>query len=141
MRSKKKNLPKRKTKSRVSGSFQAISKHVSKRLPWLKKVKLRYCGVADKDHKEEWRNFAHTFHYADIVCISKAADKELTKDEMLGIFAHEFGHLVADRLGLRGHRSAHMKAAAQDEADRVSEEIFGLPIQYNRRMLEVIWKG
>ena len=98
--------------------------------------------MADRDHKKLWRHFAHSLHQQGEVCFARAAEKELTDEEMAGIMAHELGHIVAERLGLPAHKAAKKAGktpkSVQREADAVSRDIFGLKIRYNYLELEEI---
>jgi hypothetical protein len=67
------------------------------------KIKLKHCKIAEADHKECKRQYAHTYHYeskndsfesGEIVCIAKAFNS-LPIEYKMGILAHEIGHLIA----------------------------------------------
>ncbi len=55
-------------------------------------VKIRYCSTADTEHKKSVRQFAHTGHYANTICLARSF-KQLPANFRKGILAHEMGHL------------------------------------------------
>ena len=114
------------------------------RFPWIRKVKFAFCPLADKHHAEKWRQFAHTNHRVYTVCFAKAAEWELYEEEVLGMVAHELGHIVGKRLRYPEHtrvtREKGTPKRVQDEADRIAREVLGFNVQYNRRTLQELRK-
>ena len=56
----------------------------------------RKCRVAELDHAQDGRVFAHVFHHAGlIICLCRAFDK-LPLGHRIGILLHEIGHLMSD---------------------------------------------
>lgn len=126
---------------RVEILFGLALAHAAVKFPWLSKVKVHFCKKADADHKKKWRQFAHTNHDVYTVCFARAAEIELTDEEILGMTAHELGHIVGMRLRYPEHsrpeggRSTPKRI--QDEADRIAREVLGFTsLRYNRRTLE-----
>lgn len=130
---------------RVKEAFDQIVGIASRRFPWISDAKLRYCPSAEKDHRESWRQFAHTNHRPRTVCFARAAETALTWAELRGMIAHELGHMIALELGLPAHLADEKDRAGdetphavQDEADYVARELLGIPVRYNRRTLQEI---
>ena len=127
---------------RINCLFNLIRAHASLRFPWIAKVEVRFCELADRDHRLKWRQFAHTGHESHVVCFARAAEDELTDEEILGMSAHELGHIVGTRLRYPEHmksrpRSRGTPKAVQEEADRIAREVFGFEsLRYNRRTLQ-----
>jgi hypothetical protein len=128
--------------SRVAQHFDEIRAIASRRVRLVKPIQARWCAEADKLHARKWRLFAHSNHIKGFVCWARAAEEEMTDRELLGMSAHELGHIVADKLGMPAHvgsrfsRKPGTSQPVQHEADWVALEIFGLPIEYNSRTLQ-----
>lgn len=72
----------------------------------IMKIKIKHCKIAEEDHKDCKRWYAHTFHYQgsdnhqgsvesrEIICVAKDFDN-LPIEHKMGILAHEIGHLIA----------------------------------------------
>jgi hypothetical protein len=71
------------------------------------------------------------------ICFAQAAEEELTDEEMIGILAHEFGHVLAATLKFPGHCRG-VDREAEEEADWLVRNVFGLPLEYNERTLQQI---
>lgn len=126
---------------RLERGFRAVLDHCAALFPALRRVRLRFCRDADRAHRRKWRLFAHANHHPWTVCFARAAERELTDLEILGMSAHEIGHVVGDYLGTPAHRrfsggGGKTPQAVQDEADAIAGEMFGLEIRYNRRTLQ-----
>lgn len=80
-------------------------------------VKWRHCALAERDHKEDIRNYAHTYHYENTICLAEAF-WELPRQYRDGIILHEIGHLIAGSHG------------SEDEANEAAYEWSGSRIQY-----------
>ncbi len=52
------------------------------------------CPLADEDHQDDWRVYAHTLHLPMVICIAQAFER-LSDAHKCGILLHEFGHLYA----------------------------------------------
>jgi len=111
------------------------------RFPWMRAVQMEFCPLADKQHRKSWRSFAHTNHSMYTVCFAKAAEKELTDLEILGVVAHELGHIVGTRLRYPEHAALrnppHWKLPAEEEANRIAREVLGFTgLRINQRTLQ-----
>jgi hypothetical protein len=127
--------------TRVELLFGLVRAQAAERFPWIHSVKFAFCSVADRHHGLSWRQFAHTNHRVYTVCFAKASETELTDEEILGMSAHEIGHLVGVRLRYPEHSRPQKKGktpqAVQDEADRIAREVLGFEgLRYNRRTLQ-----
>ena len=107
---------------RVETLFGLVRAHAAMRVPWLSKVRVKFCPLADGYHKTKWRFFAHSGHLGVYtVCFARAAETELTDEETLGVAAHELGHVVAIRDGWPEHATAAGRSAkVESEADRIA---------------------
>lgn len=128
---------------RLEQAFQAVRSLGSVPFPWISKVRLVVgCSVSEEEHLEKWRQFAHACHRPMAVCIARDADRELTDRELVGVFAHELGHVVGDEASFpahhrhRGGKSGKTPQSVQDEADWISEKFFGIRIRKNRRKIQ-----
>lgn len=81
-------------------------------------IKLRHCREVDEDHKRSCRQYAHTYHYKDTICVAKAFDK-LPIQHKLGLIVHEVGHIL---VGKANHK--------ESQADREANKYFGVRILY-----------
>jgi hypothetical protein len=92
--------------------------------PWLKTVRVRRCVMADREHRKSWRQFMHVGHVHGTltICYAKAADK-LPWENIMGLLAHEIGHLAADEPG-------------EKLADETAKNLFGWKILYDERNVE-----
>jgi len=80
-------------------------------------IVIRRCPQAQDEHGRSRRQYAHTFHLYNSICVADAFDS-LPDEHKAAILLHELGHLVA------GPR------ASEAEADSVVEEITGVKIWY-----------
>lgn len=114
---------------RVRAAFDRVLSIGSGRFPDLipSTVTLHVgCPEAERDHRKLWRQFAHANHHPNGICFARAAELELTDRELMGMMAHEFGHVIGDALGYSGEKAA----------DDVAREILGLSVKYNARTLQ-----
>ncbi len=128
---------------RVETLFSLVRAHAALKFPWLGQIKLRFCDLADADHRKKWRQFAHTNHAVYTVCFARAAEDELSDEEILGMSAHELGHVVGKRLRYPEHTRAipskKTPKKVQDEADRIAVKVLGFEgLRYNHRTLQEI---
>jgi hypothetical protein len=80
-------------------------------------VDIRLCKEVEVEHAKSQRQYAHTFHRKNVICVCSAI-KTLPDTWALAILLHEMGHLLA---GPRGS-----ERAANDAAYRAS----GIRIRY-----------
>lgn len=126
---------------RVETLFGLARGHAACKFPWIAQVKVKFCSKADRDHAMKWRQFAHTNHAVYTVCFSRAAERELTDEEILGMSAHELGHVVGKRLRYPEHSrpvtGKRTPKRVQDEADRIAVEVLGFEgLRYNKRTIQ-----
>lgn len=124
---------------RLSSRFGVVLHQASLTFPWLSRVRLRYCSMADREHLKSWRQFSHACHRKDIVCWARAAGKELTDTEIYGITAHELGHIIGEEIGAPAHRRARDRGAGDEAAEREANLLaltMGFRVVYNSRKLE-----
>jgi hypothetical protein len=76
------------------------------------------CPVAEKEHRQADRQYMHVGCQPGVVCCARAAGS-LSRSNLLGLFLHEFGHVLG--------------GPQQWQADVAAYEIFGVPIRYDRR--------
>ena len=81
-------------------------------------ISIKRCSNANTDHKISRRQYAHTYHLVNVICI---ADEFVTLpfETQMGILAHEVGHLL---IGKNNHE--------EKEADKVANKFFKINIQY-----------
>lgn len=80
-------------------------------------VKMRHCALAEKEHREKLRWYAHTYHYENTICVCNAF-WDLPKDNREAIILHEIGHLAAGPSG------------NEQDANNAAEALFGTKIRY-----------
>ncbi len=126
--------------TRIETLFRIVRGFAAEKFPWISSVKFAFCSLADRHHAEKWRQFAHTEHRVYTVCFAKAAEGELTDEEVLGMSAHELGHIIGKRLRYPEHSrpivGKRTPKAVQDEADRIVREVLELDLRYNKRTLQ-----
>jgi hypothetical protein len=91
----------------------------------------RHCRIAQRDHREHRRQYAHTFHYPNTICLAKEF-WGLPKPYRDGILLHEIGHMLVGPEG------------TEKEATAAAEEFYGVEIDYvdspYGRNLERLWE-
>ena len=125
--------------SRVEELFGLVLSYAAKKQPILRSVRVRFCRLADDYHRRAWRFFAHSNHLrVYTVCFAKAAEKELTDGEILGVSAHELGHVWAILKRLPVHeRSKDRSPELEEEANRVARDVLGFSgLRYNARTIQ-----
>lgn len=106
-------------------------------------VKWRHCAIAERDHRKDVRNYAHTFHFPQTICFAKAFWK-LPREYRDGILLHEIGHLLAGPQGSEsdaneavfdwiGARIEYVNSAHGRRLERVRNE--GVRIIRRRRVV------
>lgn len=80
-------------------------------------VSVRHCKEADAEHRKSFRQYAHTFHYSNTICLCSAFES-LSEQWQLAIFLHEIGHLLA------GYE------ASEADANRAIELVTNIKIHY-----------
>lgn len=81
-------------------------------------IAIRRCSNANTDHKICRRQYAHTYHINNVICI---ADEFITLplETQMGLIAHEVGHLLIGKLN-----------HSENEADKVANKFFKIHIRY-----------
>lgn len=80
-------------------------------------IKLRCCSLAEREHQQNLRWYAHTYHYDNTICVCEDF-WGLPKKHFDAILLHEIGHIIAG------------PTASEAEANRVAEELSGSKIKY-----------
>jgi hypothetical protein len=80
-------------------------------------IQWKFCEEAERDHRRNKRQYAHTYHYPGIICLCRAFF-DLPADYQEGLLLHEAGHLLAG------------EAAGEDDANRAAYRAFGKRIEY-----------
>ncbi len=83
-------------------------------------VRLRGCRDADSDHVRSRRQYAHTGHYKDTICLASTF-LSLPLSHQAGLFAHEIGHII-----MMKRRKDHN----EPDADKAAERFLGVTIRY-----------
>jgi hypothetical protein len=96
----------------------------------MRKIKIQLCEIAEKDHEMDMRNYAHTFHRKNTICICEDF-LNLPDRYFWAIMIHEIGHLLVGKNG------------SEKDANRAAEEYFGvkvycLPKTYYGKKLEFV---
>jgi hypothetical protein len=60
----------------------------------MNSIEVKWCKIAEEDHKKERRVYAHTFHRKNTICVCRDFG-ELPDQHFVAILAHEIGHLLA----------------------------------------------
>lgn len=81
-------------------------------------IKIRHCKEVNADHKRSCRQYAHTYHYKNTVCISESF-WGLPVSYKLGLIAHEIGHILVGKIN---HK--------EQEADKQANRFFGIKVLY-----------
>lgn len=82
------------------------------------RVAIIQCSLAQRDHARAKRQYAHTHHFTDTICVCREF-WALPLSHITGILAHELGHLLAPG-------DEH----SEEEADNAFTEKFGIFISY-----------
>ena len=108
----------------TSQAFSNVAKFVERKLrqrrihvdPPPRDVRLCIgCHLAEKDHAEAERYYAHTFHMVGTICVCEAFG-ELPTGSQYGVLLHEFGHIYGGK--------------EECDADLFSDECLGVDIAY-----------
>ena len=103
--------------------FLAIRRRGEKLVPKLGSVRIQRCGLADREHAAQHRQYAHYNHFSRTVCYAAALDY-LDPENVVGIIAHELGHAAADILGLFGkHR--------EGDANKLGGAMLGAVVRFS----------
>lgn len=102
----------------------------------MKKIIIKICPVADKDHKISKRNYAHVFHYKNTICVAHDYI-HLPMNYWSGILAHEIGHLLTGEKGCNKLEDIECEESADNAFKKKSDIIikyknsnYGHSLQY-----------
>jgi len=104
-------------------AFNEIKDLVVQEYPALSDVEWQVCLDADGEHRKSSRQYMHVLHMPGVICCARAV-ADLPKKNALGLFAHEFGHLLLDAQG---------KRQTEPGADRAWLDMTGVAITYSRK--------
>lgn len=86
-------------------------------------ITVKQCELANKDHNEERRNYAHSYHINNnVICVADAFIT-LPMEIQMALLAHEVGHLLV------GHVDHSEK-----QADKIANKFFKIKIQYRNSL-------
>ena len=107
----------------ITEAFVILAHQTDLRLPgW------RFCADCDREHARSPRQFCHVDHVPDTICLARAAQR-LPLDNLLGLLAHELGHLLAG------------DDPSEELADRLGSEAIGHHIRYDERAVQTVGAG
>jgi predicted acetyltransferase len=81
-------------------------------------ITVRHCREADKEHNKSRRQYAHTYHHHNVICVADAW-LDLPLENQLAIVAHEVGHILVNS-------TDH----TEQEADKTANKFFKIRIRY-----------
>lgn len=106
-------------------------------------VRVRYCAEANAEHRKSFRQYAHTYHFPNTICLSDAFDR-LSDQWKLAILLHECGHLlvgyegtekdanraIKNSTGIKityrdGHFGKRLEWISRDDVPRAQKVLFG----------------
>jgi hypothetical protein len=104
------------------------------------------CPLADAEHGKALRQYAHTYHYNNTICVAHAFNK-LPETHQLGILLHECGHQLAGPMGSEsnandavhkatGIRVYYCDSEHGDELECIDSKDVGLARDYLIEVLE-----
>jgi hypothetical protein len=79
--------------------------------------RLRHCAEVEQEHKRSQRQYAHTYHYRDTICVCDDF-WELPEAHRDGVLLHELGHLFAGDEG------------SEADANDAAKDLLGAKIEY-----------
>jgi hypothetical protein len=104
--------------------FQMVQTYCFRHIPYADNflpAMIRICVLANHDHADSPRVFAHTLHVEEYICVSH--NFELLADSyQFGIMFHEFAHLFCEYL---------YEEHTEEDADDFSRIELGIPLVYD----------
>lgn len=97
--------------------------HAVKMVPWLDRIRHRWCGVCDQDHRHVHRHYAHHVCESNTICWAQAM-RELPVEHVAGICLHEYGHVLAFT------DPGQSDFEAERAADKAVMEVLGVELEY-----------
>jgi hypothetical protein len=98
-------------------------------------VEICPCPLAEKDHKENPRVFAHTIHIENTICVCRAFSR-LPISNQRGIIFHEMGHLYD-----YANPNSEIRKEIKDpeiRADMICELFFDIRIFYDSNKIQCV---
>lgn len=132
-------------------SFEVVKDFVTKQYPEFGDIILKVCEDAEEIYQESKvdmaaegkkpRVFAHTLHEDGVVCYTERMDTEISGENRIGIFLHEFGHLYVDSFP-EDVTDEEFEAMDEDTvevmADLAVKEFFGVEIKYDNNDIQFV---
>lgn len=104
-------------------------------------LKLELCSLAELDHHEAKRQYAHACHQEGVICICKAFF-ELPDTHKYGILLHEFGHVLdpdeEDEHVVDGIATKHFGVTVQRRSSRYGEDLEWISPRDVRRAARIV---
>jgi len=131
-------------------SFVIVKDYLIQNFPEFLNVCLKVCPEADKYYEESKieqagegklpRVFSHTVHEDNTVCYTEKMDTELSEEQRVGIFIHEFGHLYIENHPFDFISEEGTGEVENDDinADIVVYEMFKVEMHYNDNDIEYV---
>jgi len=122
---------------RLSDLYQQLYHYIRQQTGshWLPAVVQLYigCPIAEREYLKKWRQVAHTNHYDDVICCCHNLGT-LPLKTVLGVLAHEFGHIAAANA---------WNDSCEANANAAAYEFFGLTVHYSNdaQQLEYLDEG
>lgn len=114
-------LPKGVAKTRTKRALDDLNRRSATAVRGWQPLRLDWsCPLAEQDHAESFRQFAHVFHTDNRVCVAWEIGR-LPDRFLYGLMAHEFGHVMAWGI---------WQDDSEAGADRAAEDFLGLTIRY-----------
>lgn len=101
----------------------AATGYAIRQVPGLARIRHRWCGTCDQDHRHVHRHYAHHVCESDTICWAKAL-AELPPENAAGICLHEYGHVLAQ------NDPGRSDFEAERAADKAVMEVLGVEMQY-----------
>lgn len=95
------------------------------------KLDIHICRVAQKHHDRSLRQYAHVLHHPGKICVAEEFWL-LSEKHLLGILAHEVGHVLAHDDGLASTEAQADAAALMQLGIKIhyKDSIYGERLQY-----------
>jgi hypothetical protein len=131
-------------------SFAVVKDYLLQNFPEFQSVRLKVCPEADRYYEESIKEqagegklprvFAHTLHEDNTVCYTEKMDTELSEEQRMGIFIHEFGHLYIENHPFDFMDEERPGEVENDDinADIVVYEMFRVEMHYDDNDIEYV---
>lgn len=91
-----------------------------------RKPRIQLCNLAEHDHCTAARNYAHVFHYRNVICVTPEFT-DLPQTFQAGILLHELGHL----------QYREDESHTERDADIIGGNLAGVTIERRNRRTNV----